>query len=229
MSSTGKDAEGSWGDSLFARSEEHEYFRQIEEAFLELRGSPLTLSPKDWRVSKEWFERGIPVELVCETAREVLKRKEKEQKGKDNFLSLRFVKSAVERAFEARQKLLAAGVTVGDEGDSLSLADQLSAVAELVPEEFPFTNDLQKRILALDGGGAAVEEALAELDAEMLKLAWQALDGPGRERVEERLRTARETLGRRLTQDEVDAAAERLREQILREEAGLPVLSLFSV
>ena len=73
-----------------------------------------------------------------------------------------------------------------------------------------------------------VEARLEEMDRELLALCEEGLDPRARQAVEDRLRTALETLAVRLPREELDAAAGRLREQILRERIPLPVLSLFS-
>ncbi len=43
-----------------------EFFKEIERHFIRARGTPLLLSPDDYRVAKGWFEAGIPLEIVIE-------------------------------------------------------------------------------------------------------------------------------------------------------------------
>ena len=41
------------------------YFATIEQFFLSLKGSGLTLSASDYQLIGEWESRNIPVELIC--------------------------------------------------------------------------------------------------------------------------------------------------------------------
>ena len=41
------------------------YFTTIEQFFLSLKGSGLTLSASDYQLIGEWESRNIPVELIC--------------------------------------------------------------------------------------------------------------------------------------------------------------------
>ena len=52
-------------------SPEQLYFLAIEKVFVELRGSPLYLSPKDWKIARGWYDGGIPIEWVERTLREI--------------------------------------------------------------------------------------------------------------------------------------------------------------
>ena len=44
--------------------DEEEYFRVIEDHFLQKRGNPMLLSPKEWVLIREWYEASIPSEVV---------------------------------------------------------------------------------------------------------------------------------------------------------------------
>ena len=44
--------------------EEENYFRMIEEHFLQKRGNPMLLSPKEWALIREWYDAEIPEEVV---------------------------------------------------------------------------------------------------------------------------------------------------------------------
>lgn len=44
--------------------DEAEYFRVIEEYFLQKRGNPVLLSPKEWSLIRQWYEASIPQEVV---------------------------------------------------------------------------------------------------------------------------------------------------------------------
>jgi len=60
--------------------DEEEYFRVIEEYFLQKRGNPVLLSPKEWTLIREWYELNIPEEVVLRGIDRAFEQKE----GKDH-------------------------------------------------------------------------------------------------------------------------------------------------
>ena len=50
------------GEDLdFLVSEQQKYFRQLEEYFLDRRGSPLTFNELESELAETWFEEGVPI------------------------------------------------------------------------------------------------------------------------------------------------------------------------
>ena len=227
MNSTRNGAEGQEGPftDLFERSETAEYFTAIEAIFLEVRGAPLTLNAKDYQLSRRWFE-GVPLDLIRATVQEVVERRKRE--GKDTVMSLTYVKRAVERAWKRRQELLAPGAPAPVE-PAFDVPALLATLAASLPQTLPDRGAWAARITGLGEDPEVAEEALARIDGELLQTVLDRLDGAQRGALEERLATAREKLARRLPAAEVERAGERLREQLLREQLELPVLSLFAV
>ena len=230
MTSTGRDAEFPWAaerlEDRFERSGAHQYFQEVEAVFLELRGGPLTLGSKDYALIKKWYEEGVPLALVRSTLREVLEKRKKE--GKDRVSSLRYVKSPIERAWKRYQEVQAPGAAALDE-TLLDVPQQLEALVQILPSGLIGREALVARIKGLSGDAESVEESLAAIDGEFLAEVWEDLPASTREQVEGRLAKAREKLARKLPREEVERATGRLRDQLLREELSLPVLSLFSV
>lgn len=218
------------GDELsFPRSEDQAYFRQLEEHFLALRGSPLTLSELDSRLAKSWFEEGIPVELVCRTIEEVFEKRR--SAGKDKVSSLRYLKSAVARAWKRHQEMNATveGQAASHVAEpSLDLPARLGRLADSLPEALPEIDRWREEIRSLGGDPEQIEEALAELDTRVLRESEAHLGPEQHQEVEARLTAALEALATRLPRDELERASASLREQILRKWLGLPILSLFA-
>ncbi len=204
---------------------ERAYFRAIEETFIRLRGSPLLLSPEDWRLAEEWRRRGVPLDLVLRTLEQVFARRvERGAAGKIH--SLRYCAAAVEAAWEEVEALTATGRRT--EVEAVDVAARLAALAASLPDELPERASLAARIAALDGGTDEVERALAVLDEEMMAAAMAAVAAPERERLESRAERALTALEGRMPGDELPEARRRLLRQALRRERRLPVLSLFS-
>src|SRR3954452_25306063 len=123
---------------------DHAYFQAVEEIFVELRGSPLLLSPTDWQVARRWHQEGIPLDLVRRTLEEVFaKRRERGAKGK--ISSLRYCAPAVEAAWGDLRELTAPGHRV--EAPASEVAPRVAALAAALPQDL----DLAARIAALAG------------------------------------------------------------------------------
>ncbi len=205
--------------------EDHAYFQAVERVFIELRGSPLLLSPADWQIARGWRRQGIPLRLVGGTLREVFERREREGKGADKVLSLRYLRSAVEKAWKRERELMTAAPS---EAPAFDLKARLQALASALGENLPDRDLWRRRIDELEGSVELVEASLAEIDGEVLAATVESLPEREAEAVEIELAGALEALSRRLPVAEVEASSERLRERLLRRRVGLPVLSLFA-
>jgi len=213
-------------DSDFEASPEHLYFLSIEKVFIELRGSPLALSPSDWKVSRAWHEAGIPFELVEATLREIFERR-RARGTERKMTSLRSCRRSVEAAWE-RQKELHAAATAPSAAPPIDVGKRLEALAAALPAELPGRGEVEARLRALRGDAAAVDEALAELDREILASVEEAFSSAERAALESDLERVLAKLRRRLGADQLQGARRDLREKLLRERLGLPELSLFA-
>ncbi len=208
----------------------HPYFLAIEDVFLELRGAPLQLSPRDWQIAREWHEAGIPLELVERTVREVFERRrarlEAAEKDDEKVWNLAYLKRSVKAAWRRQQELSAPGAA--GEAEELDLPARLERLAASLPAELAGREAAAAEIRALEGDAQAIEESLARIDRELLEQARAGLPASGRQAIERELAASRETLADRLPADELERAEERLREEVLRRRLGLPLLSLFA-
>jgi hypothetical protein len=204
---------------------DHAYFQAVEEIFVELRGSPLLLSPADWQVARRWHQEGVPLELVRRTLEEVFaKRKERGAKGK--ISSLRYCAPAVEAAWAELRDLTAPGDRAT--APAFEVAPRLAALAASLPESLPGREVLATRLTALTGDPQGVEDRLAALDREMLAAAADGLDAESRGEIDGAVEKTLTLLHGRLPADELKTSRDRLARQALRRRLGLPVLSLFS-
>lgn len=202
--------------------ESHRYFRAIEELFVRLRGSPLLLSPEDWRQAEEWHRRGVPLELVLATLEQVFARRgERGATGK--IQSLRYCASAVDAAWEEIEALMAGGRR--RDPPAVDVGARLLALAASLP---PAQAELAGGVRGLTGTTSEVEKALAILDEEMMAVALAELPATERRSLEQRTASALAALADRIQPDELAEARDRLLRQALRRARGLPVLSLFS-
>src|SRR5215207_2129060 len=160
-----------------AEDSDHAYFQAVEEIFVELRGSPLLLSPTDWQVARRWHQEGVPLDLVKRALESVFaKRKERGAKGK--ISSLRYCASAVEAAWADLRELTAPGERA--EAPVFEVRPRLAALAAALPAAFSGRELLAQRIETLDGDPQQVEHQLSSIDREMLDVAMDGLDGEAR-------------------------------------------------
>lgn len=201
------------------------YFEAIEETFVRLRGAPLLLSPTDWQVAKEWFEAGIPLDLVARVLESVFARR-KERGLKGRVQSLRYCSEAVLQAWAEVRELEAGGGR--RPAAAIDVGARLAALAASLPEDLPSRNEWVERICDLSGRPDEIERALAELDSKLLQDSTRALDQVGRERLAERVDQILGGLKGRLPETDIEEARERIERSSVRELARLPLLSLFS-
>lgn len=201
------------------------YFEEIETVFVRLRGAPLLLSPTDWQVAREWFEAGIPLDLVRQALESVFARR-KERGARGRIQSLRYCAESVRRAWDEAQELEAGGVrkTVA----SMNVQARLAGISGSLPDALPDRELWAEQIEGLSGSSDEVEKNLAELDAKLMLAVERSLQGPDRERLTARVDAVTTGLQARLSEAEIESARGRIRRGSLRELAQLPLLSLFS-
>ena len=76
------------------------YFTTIEQFFLSLKGSGLTLSASDYQLIGEWESRNIPVELICRAIENGYSRFEEQSNGRSGKTSLIQIQSVVEQEIQ---------------------------------------------------------------------------------------------------------------------------------
>jgi hypothetical protein len=201
------------------------YFRTLEEIFASLRATPLLLSPADFAVAARWRREGVPLDLV-RAALELAFRRREERRAKGQVNSLRYLAPAVDEAWAEAREMAAPG----EPGPAapIDVPARLAALAAALPAETAGGAELAARVLALRGGSAVVEQALAFLDAELLARAGDSLAPALAAEVDAAVEQTVATLAARLPAAEIERARDRLRQQVLRKRLGLPILSLFS-
>ena len=210
--------------TVFDESEDQAYFKAVEEAFLRLRGAPLTLQPSDWHLARSWHAAGIPLDLVRLAMEEVFaKRHERGRKGRVS--GLRYVAPAVQKAWKQQRELTAPGERAP--AAPLDVPARLRNLAAALPE-VPGAAETAREIAALQGPSPEVEERLAELDGSLLARAWAGLSPEERDEVEGAVERTLGALAGRLVPEELERSRERLRAQLVRQRLRLPVLSLFA-
>ena len=205
--------------------DERDYFRAVEEQFVELRGAPLLLSPADYQVARRWWSDGVPLDVVRAALEETFVRRA-ERGDERQIQSLRYCAHAVDAAWKrareqrrADRREVVAPIDVGP---------RLEALASALPATLEGVEEWRSEVRALTGSARAVEERLAELDGRLVAAAAAALPAAARRALDERVERGLGALDRGLGASELEGARVRLFEQALRRELGLPVLTLFA-
>ena len=211
---------------MASESEDQAYFHALEDAFIELRGAPLLLSPADWQIAVRWREKGIPTHFVVGAIREVFeKRAERGTQRRVN--SLRYLRKKVEDDWRSAAELL--GPTAGPSAAALEVSERLATLSRALPAGLREVEELRERVAALRGSSEAIEAALERLDGEMLARAATFLGDEERSRVARRTEKRLTVLAERLEETEMEPLRRRFEEEEIRRERGLPLLSLFSI
>lgn len=206
-------------------SEEQAYFHSIEDAFIEIRGAPLLLSPADWQIAMEWRRQEIPARFVISTLREIF-AKRAERGGDRRISTLRYCRRKVEADWKETAELL--GPVGTAPARSLDLKSRLGALSAALPVAWAESKQLGDRVRSIAGSSEEMERVLASLDEEMLDLATKGLS-PGRSKsVAETVRKRLDGFAGRLDGPELRELKRRIEREEVRRELDLPFLSLFS-
>jgi len=151
---------------------EKAYVRAIEKRFLALRESGLILSSRDFEIVHDWFERGVPAQLVIATLEQVYAKTADRPEGR-SIQSIAYCRRAVERAWEERRAALlgtgtAAADSVSAQGSGGGAFTKEQIAAHLASVAASTRNAAQALAGVHDGSGKALVEIadrLAELAA----------------------------------------------------------------
>jgi hypothetical protein len=189
--------------------DEASYGTRVEEAFIEERGTPFFLLPKDWQLIKGWREAGIPSDTVIRAVRTAFEKK-RTRGDVSKISSLTYCGNAVEVLWEMERRGLVGAHgprLVRDERAPFDPAPRLRELAEVLLEArsvAPAGSDLS---IAAEALGAARDSV-------------EALDpASGLEELEEELGKVEKALVKKLEKALGEAARQNL-SRAVEEEAG---------
>ena len=190
--------------------DEEEYFRVIEDHFLQKRGNPMLLSPKEWVLIREWYEASIPAEIVI---RGIDRAFEKKKDPDNEITSLVYCKRIVKSEYKRHLKSM--------EGADISPVSTEPPPADI--EQF-----LEKLAIGLVGSETKAAAEGNDGLAAMLKLRenelrnqildpFRANPAMDRQRVEERLTGIEKNMEQLLLQMVPATDLNRYKEDSMRE------------
>jgi len=215
--------------------EDRAFYAAGEAAFVERRGTPFLLSPRDFALLKEWRALGIPIEAVESGIEEAFTRRE-ERGATGRINSLSYCRDAVLSAWERRSET-AVGRGIGrvetetaDVGERLArLARALDAVARVHPDLTERLDSAGRSLDRLATAGKSpgeVETSLARLDRRLAKDLHEALSAERRSRLESRVEELLAKARVKMDRETEEKTRRALSRRTLREELALPRLTL---
>jgi hypothetical protein len=230
------------------------YYSRIEELFIGLRESPLLLTGKDFALMKSWYRAGIPLRVVLRGIGDAFEKFEQKKPGPGRKVnSLRYCEQAVLSAWRsAREGLVGKHSRVekppdGDDGLAAGISGRLEALLTACRDAYAGLEadksrlqQLNRIIDCLEGllqdtrAGISLEiedmeKQLMSLETDMIarlretapEETIQKLDTEYREKILKRSRA--------VARKELDALTEKLVNERLLSDAGIPRLSLFTL
>jgi hypothetical protein len=215
--------------------EDRAYYAAGEAAFVARRGTPFLLSPKDFALLKEWRALGIPIEAVEVGIDDAFTRRE-ERGATGRVNSLSYCRDAVLSAWERRAETAigrGAGRSEGGAGSAAlalaRLAERLGSVARLHPELTERLDSGQRsldRLASSSKEAGEIETSLARLDRRLSNELYEALSSERRLRIDERVEQLLVKARVKMDRDTEEKTRRALTRRTVREELGLPRLTL---
>jgi hypothetical protein len=221
------------------------YFSEIEETFIRLRGKSLLLSPLDWTLIEGWQKRGIPQHVVIRSIEKIFADIKKDPKRNPSIKSLAYCADEVEQQFRT---WLAASAGASRESTDRhdeseadlaeftahldSLTEGLDAAAKKASGGLQQSlTDVLERLKAIRQDRSLDPEALESeltrlesgIDKVLLETAAEAELTAANKAVEEHLAQ----YAGKMQQDVYEKTFELMVVKKLREKAGIPAFSLF--
>jgi hypothetical protein len=215
---------------------ELEYYRNVEDLFASLRGTPHVLSPKDFQLLRGWWRDQVPLAAVVTGLTEVFTRI-RENGEKDPVVSLSYCRHAVKRhaARLARMQVGASeqpegAAPVGDPDQIEKLVGRLTDAADHHRQELPAVAEAvmraadQIRLAGEELPAELLDEHLFTLETSLLEDCRKALPDRRRKKIDDRVE---ELVAATSATDEArERSARALRDRETRTVLGLPRLEL---
>lgn len=189
--------------------DEASYGTRVEDAFIEERGTPFFLLPKDWQLIRGWREGGVPSDTVIRAVRAAFEKK-RARGDASKISSLSYCGNAVEVLWEMERRGLVGAHGPRPEQDGRAPFDGASRLRKLA-------ESLREAETAV----SAVAEASSS--AEALRAAREAVEAldpaAGLEELEEELGKVEKSLVKKLEKALGEAERESLT-RVVEGEAG---------
>src|SRR5688500_10081165 len=191
--------------------EEEEYFRLVEDYFVQKRGNPMLLSPKEWALIREWHDANIPGEVVLRAIDRGFEKKKAEEFDSPVSLNYfrRIVKSEYKRYLKAQEGL--SGDSKATAHDSANVEQFLERLIKGLQE-----SSEQARVAGNNAMSDLLEGCREKLSSEVLR-PFVETGTRDLQRVEHQLATLEKEIERVLLQTISDSQLNSFREDAMRD------------
>lgn len=220
---------------------EDNYYAAIEKHFIQRRGGPLFVAPKDWQLIHDWHERQIPLGVV----QAGVDRAFDKRKSHRPVRGLSYCRQSVEAEYR-RHLEVTAGASAGDPSQDNETRDYLVRLEEKLREAAESSKgtrprlaefieecgrQIAERVEKLDAieGHQELEREMERLEGSLLEFAESSLDKEDRRQcLEEAERSLSDYKDRMPTEVYTSAVTSAYRKKV-RALLGLPAISLFYI
>ena len=220
----------------------YNYFTEIEETFVRRRGRNLFLSPLDWALIEGWQDRGVPLHIVIRSIESVFDVFDKQPPGTRTIKTLFYCREEIEVQYLEWVASQAGKSRKGEAVDSngaFSIEDVSAHIGSAVAafkanENANMREDLDRACARLDEMNAdltnnfeVVDKTLADVERFLDRALISNWDPVHLKTMEKEVATQLKAYKAEMDKEDYRNTFELMLLKRLREEAGIPRLSLF--
>lgn len=220
----------------------YNYFTEIEETFVRRRGKHLLLSPFDWALIDGWKERGIPLHIVIRSIESVFDVYDRQPEGTRTIKTLFYCREEIEAQYnEWLASRVGRNEGEGDENNEATLStDDIAAhITDSIKKLKTISNpslseDISRAIARLEelrndltGDAETVDKTLGDIENLLYRSLLNNFDEPQLKSFEKEVAGQLRAYKTEMDKDAYKKTYELMLLKRLREEAGIPRLSLF--
>ncbi|MFN0140553.1 MAG: hypothetical protein ACKVQW_10780 [Pyrinomonadaceae bacterium] len=219
----------------------YNYFTEIEETFVRRRGKHLFLSPLDWALIDGWKERGIPLHIVIRSIESVFDVYERQPVGTRSIKTLFYCREEIESQYNEWLKSQvgksnedAADGTAAFSADDI-VAHITGSIEKLRAVAYPELNEGISRVIErleglrdeLTGDVETVDKTLGDIEKTLDRALLEGWDRENIQTLEREIAGQLRAYKAEMERDAYKNTYDLMLLKRLREEAGIPRLSLF--
>ncbi|NOZ13460.1 MAG: hypothetical protein GXO69_07405 [Acidobacteria bacterium] len=214
-------------------TEFREYFTRIESYFALKREQLLLLSPEEFRIVEDFFQQGVPVELILRGIDRFFEKKKKRRRKSRRTVFLTHIQQDIEEiAGDYKRKGIGSHLVSGPTETEFVL-EKLNGILEKLKntgeKTKPAAEHAETKIRPLLD--RARQETMEEIEKELESIysvakneIFATLDPEIEQKVEERIRTILEQTGHNISPE----IRERFKTETTLEMLGFPVISIYT-
>ncbi len=233
--------------SLTTKLNYFNYFSEIEETFIRRRGRNLLLSPLDWALIETWQERNVPLHIVLRAIEKVFDSVDKQPARKRTVKSLLYCREEIEAQYAEwlERQTGKAGTETSNGGEQINefftgemIAEHLeNSISALKSANNPAMRESFRQVIArleelktnLTNDYEKTEEVLSDIENFLSGELKRGADTAHLKRVETDAGKQLSQYKNKMEREVYEKTLDLIVLKRLREESGIPRLSLFNL